>query len=276
MKIFFTFLLQFLLTSIVFSQGLSLPYSTGFDSPSEKMGWQQFRTGFSGNYDWDYTATGAFSAPTCLFHDYSVGGNTTDTVIDWFVSPPLNFTSSGTVSIKIKSEGFSNPLPDNCEIWFGTNSPNPSIGNFVQVANLSNVLPKYQWLDTIINIPFVSDSGYLALKYKTIGAAWATYAIDDIEVSSLVGVNERDSFLKNETYIFPNPFSSSTTLQFNTMITNAELNLYTVYGKKIRTKNNINENKIKIERENLSSGIYFYELIQDSKKVATGKFVISE
>ena len=99
----------------VLAQSESLPYTTGFDSGAEQMGWQQFRTGFLSTYDWGYGG-GAFSAPTCLSHDYNVGGNPDDTVVDWFVSPPINFSSPGLVAIKLYTAGFSTPFPDNCEI----------------------------------------------------------------------------------------------------------------------------------------------------------------
>ena len=158
MKIFLTFLLQCLTASILFSQGLSLPYYTGFDSPAENAGWKEYRTGFLSSYSWGTNGS--------LSHDYNVGGNSTDTVIDWFVSPPLNFTSPGTITMKVMTGGFSTPFPDNCEIWFGTNNSNPSTGNFVLIANLSYMQPQYQWLDTTVSIPFVSDSGYIALNIK--------------------------------------------------------------------------------------------------------------
>ena len=75
--------------------------------------------------------------------------------------------------------------------------------------------PKNVWLDTTINIPFVTDSGYIALKYKTIGAAWVTSKVDNIAINiPLLGINEKDNYNKITVTIFPNPFKSSTTIQF--------------------------------------------------------------
>ena len=47
-------------------------------------------------------------------------------------------------------------------------------------------------------------------------------------------------------------------------------------GQKIKTINDISGDQIKIERENLSTGIYFYELKQDKKTISTGKLIITE
>ena len=72
-------------TCLVLAQGVSLPYTSGFDSAIEKAGWQQYRTGFASLSNWTYSNFQPFSAPTCLSHDYNVGGSQADTVIDWFV-----------------------------------------------------------------------------------------------------------------------------------------------------------------------------------------------
>jgi len=270
MKALLTFLLQCLTANIVFSQGLSLPYYTGFDSPAEKAGWQQFRTGFLSVYSWGTNAGQ-------LYHDYNVGGNSNDTVIDWFVSPPLNFTSPGIITMKVKTGGFSTPFPDNCEIWFGTDNPNPSTGNFVLIANLSYMQPKYQWLDTTVNVSFVSDNGYIAFKYKTIGAAWMDYGIDSIWVSSPVGINEKENYYKIEVNIFPNPFSLQTTLQTNNLIIrNATLTVDNCFGQTIKQIKGISEQTITLHRDNFPSGLYFVRLTQNNKIIARDKLLITD
>ncbi|MBW8051955.1 MAG: hypothetical protein FVQ77_16770, partial [Cytophagales bacterium] len=76
------------------AQSLQLPYYTGFDSVSEQAGWQEFRLGILSSSHWIYTAGLFVSSPKSLFHYYNNPGNPTDTVEDWFVSPPLNFNTS--------------------------------------------------------------------------------------------------------------------------------------------------------------------------------------
>ena len=154
MKTSITIILLALIFNNAFSHGLTLPYYTGFDNPAQRAGWVQYRTGFLSSY--------SLSNINNLSHDYNVGGSSNDTVVDWYVSPALNFTASAQISMKIFTGGFSNPIPDNCDIWFGTNNPNPTTGNFVLIGSLSYMQPKYVWLDTIINVPFTAASGYIA------------------------------------------------------------------------------------------------------------------
>ena len=49
-----------------------------------------------------------------------------------------------------------------------------------------------------------------------------------------------------------------------------------MYGQKIKTINNITGNKIKIDRDNLPSGIYFIRLTQDNKTIITDKLIITD
>ncbi len=76
--------------------------------------------------------------------------------------------------------------------------------------------------------------------------------------------------------IFPNPFSTSTTLQFTTTPKNAELNIYNLYGQEIKTIKNISANKIEIDRGDLSSGIYFVRLVEGNILIGTGKIIVTD
>jgi hypothetical protein len=257
-------------SALVFGQGATLPYYTGFDNAAQQAGWQQFRTGTLSLYDWSIGATG-FSAPNQLAHDYNVGGQNTDTVIDWYVSPPLNITAPATISLKVTTSGFSTPFPDNCEVWFGTGNKNPALGNFVLIGNLSYMLPQFQWLDTLFDIPYVSDSGYIAFKYKTIGAYWSTYGIDNVLVNIPLG-----SFVENQDggmnmSVSPNPFSTCATLTTNNEMKNALLVMYDAEGREVKRIENLSGHEIILDRGCLAAGLYYYRLSQDSKITSTGK-----
>ncbi len=268
MKNLLTLLFFFSITNNSFSQGLSLPYYTGFDSPAERAGWQQFRKGVLSSYDWSNIGS--------LYHDYNVGANPTDTVIDWFVSPPLNLSSAGLVSMKVQTSGFSQPTPDNCEVYFGTGNPDPAIGNFVLIGNLSYMQPQFQWIDTSFNISTISDSGYLAFKYKTIYAAWRIYTIDSITVSQSVGIDEKNNKNNFIAFISPNPFNNFTIIKFNSDFNNVDLAIYNLSGQKVKSIDNFNGRQIKLEKENLKKGIYFIKLSRRNKIIETDKIIISE
>jgi len=76
--------------------------------------------------------------------------------------------------------------------------------------------------------------------------------------------------------IYPNPFNSSTTIQFNTTVKNVELSIYNMFGQNVKTIKNISGDKIKIDRDNLSCGVYFVRLTKDNKVIATEKLVITD
>jgi hypothetical protein len=263
MKTIITLISAFIFSS-AFSQGVPLPYNTGFDSSAEKAGWQQFRTKFLSTYSWSY---GPGFAGTGVSHDYNVGGNPNDTVIDWFISPALNITGPATMSIKVKTGGFSTPFPDNFEVLFGSNIKNPVGGNYTVIANLSNMAPQYQWLDTTFIIPFVSDSSYIALKYKTIGAAWMTYAFDNISiVAAASSVNENES--ENALEVFPNPFAESTRLQSKTAMRDASVLIYDVKGSLVKTIFNVYGNVYDLNCADLQPGIYVAAMSENGRILA--------
>jgi hypothetical protein len=76
--------------------------------------------------------------------------------------------------------------------------------------------------------------------------------------------------------IYPDPFITTTTILFDPELNNSELNIYDLFGQKLRTINHISGSKMQIARGNLTSGIYFVNITQDNKIIATGKVVITE
>ncbi|MEP7168929.1 MAG: T9SS type A sorting domain-containing protein [Bacteroidota bacterium] len=75
--------------------------------------------------------------------------------------------------------------------------------------------------------------------------------------------------------VYPNPFNQGTTLKFeNSGKDNCTMTLFNMYGQIIRTITNITTDKIEIERESLSSGLYFLQLRTDNNIRAEGKLII--
>lgn len=80
----------------------------------------------------------------------------------------------------------------------------------------------------------------------------------------------------NRIIIYPNPFSYQTTLQMNKIFKNVTLTLYNTQGRQVKQINNISGQTISLQRDNLSSGLYFLQLIQDNKILTTDKIVITD
>lgn len=86
-----------------------------------------------------------------------------------------------------------------------------------------------------------------------------------------VGIDEMTDIETDK--VFPNPFSNSATIQFNHQLKDSSLNLFNVTGERVKTINFSGES-VKIERENLSEGIYYYQIIQENGNVLKGKLMI--
>ena len=81
--------------------------------------------------------------------------------------------------------------------------------------------------------------------------------------------------LKSESLIYPNPTNQFATVEFNNPTKqNCTLTLCDLRGQIVRTINNISTDKVEIERQNLASGLYFFQLRTDSQIIATGKLTI--
>jgi len=85
-------------------------------------------------------------------------------------------------------------------------------------------------------------------------------------------IGENDFSINDNIKIYPNPFSNETTLE----LPDKELTfiLYNVLGKEVKRIENIHSPKIIIGRGNLSGGIYFYKIIEESYTLSTGKLII--
>ena len=122
--------------------------------------------------------------------------------------------------------------------------------------------------------------GYFAspsLSFGTIPLTNNFPGVNDIFVAktgSVNGITEPDPD-KNMT-IYPNPCTSSATIHFISSLIDAELNIYNLYGQKIKEMNHISGDKITIDRGGLKSGIYFINITRDNKEIMTSKIVIAD
>ena len=87
-----------------------------------------------------------------------------------------------------------------------------------------------------------------------------------------IGINE----LKNQipVDVYPNPFKQQTTFSFDASLKNVELKLHDVIGQTINYQYLEPSGKITLDRGQLNSGIYFFELLQNNVTKASGKLVI--
>lgn len=90
-----------------------------------------------------------------------------------------------------------------------------------------------------------------------------------------VGIEE-DPFKQSAHTIFPNPFNSSAIIQLNSPLYNAELTIYNAYGQIVNKVKNISGYEILLSRNNLATGMYFLQLIENNEVIVTDKLVIGD
>ena len=78
----------------------------------------------------------------------------------------------------------------------------------------------------------------------------------------------------NRYSFYPNPFFSETTFQSENSFKNATLALFDNSGKLVKQMKNIWGKTYTLHRDNLQSGLYFFQLIQNSKVILEDKLII--
>jgi choice-of-anchor B domain-containing protein len=118
----------------------------------------------------------------------------------------------------------------------------------------------------------VSKTGYVSQTF-TVSVTNGNVTTLNVNLCTTIGAVQEKERLNENAVVYPNPFSAGATC---TLLQNnpnaAELNVYDVYGKKVKCTGFIQS--VKIARENLSEGMYFYTITEKGRILATGKFVI--
>jgi len=121
-----------------------------------------------------------------------------------------------------------------------------------------------------------SDGGYILLgtTTDTTGGINADMYLVKINSLGLVSVFDNNYKTINIT-TYPNPFNEYTTINFENL-KNKEftLKIINIQGLLIRTIDNITTGQVKIERNNLVNGLYFFQLLSESQVIASGKLLI--
>ncbi len=99
---------------------------------------------------------------------------------------------------------------------------------------------------------------------------------DEIDYSACLTVSINEINNSNSINIYPNPFSTQTTLQTGNLFHNATLTVYNLYGQTVKEIKNISGQTITIFRNNLPSGLYVIRLTENNKVITTNKLIITD
>jgi hypothetical protein len=251
-------------------------YSTGFDNATQQDGWQQYRQGAADPfYDWNFQSSQAYSAPTCLMHNYPVGGSAaTD---DWFVSPSFAIPTGGMLdSLRYAFSGFGLPAAgDTVFLYLLNGSPDPDLATKTILYEFSG--PDYQndntWrLLEPVMLPAQSGNSYFAFRYRTVNN-WLDVRFDNLAISrnSAAGLNEQEA---GTVRLFPNPAAESLQLQAGSAWTAngmMELEICDAAGKRVLQQQVTNEQAVSLS---LAAGCYTYRISASGMVPVAGKLVV--
>lgn len=139
--------------------------------------------------------------------------------------------------------------------------------------------------------PTVLDTGHYPIAvsgttYATVFSLTQTqpfdvnyYFIDIVDSSTTVNVNELAENKFAITQNYPNPFSHTSTIEFNTPIAEmVEITVFNLLGKIIKTERfsaNSGKNIYTLNASDYENGVYFYQLTYQTEKI-TKRFIVNK
>jgi hypothetical protein len=127
------------------------------------------------------------------------------------------------------------------------------------------------WKHAILTFTASQPSKYITVKIIPGVKAWNQ--IDNFSIGNATSIHESSI---NKSNLFPNPFSTTTTLQTAIPLHKATLLIYNSLGQIVKQINNIAVQHIIIQRDNLPCGFYYLKVTQDNKIIMKDKLVITD
>lgn len=169
--------------------------------------------------------------------------------------------------------------------WFDTFRSDIITLNYVIQPDVSNSIWGQGSIELIITggsepFTFLWSNGETTQNIDTLDFGTYTVMITDANGCSAVGeaevsiIGNINQHLRNTFQLFPNPFSETTTLQFENAPKSATLEILDLSGKLLRIETISGKKQIEIERRNLSSGTYLLRVSDREKGVSFAKLII--
>lgn len=110
---------------------------------------------------------------------------------------------------------------------------------------------------------------YIGGSFTTAG----TTSAKNIAKWSLGSVGIEETQEQNAITLYPNPFSSQTTISFTTEQKNCKIKKVDILGKEVKTIY-FNGKELMIEKEEMKEGIYFVQIIDEKNNIVNKKIII--
>lgn len=149
----------------------------------------------------------------------------------------------------------------------GANGCNPFGGSFIEgIGSKQGFLDKmysFEWGSVLICVTHSNKNIYFNQQ--------STYT-DTITGCSMIFQNINEN-KKNRIFIAPNPFGDFFEINLMEQTEKVYLTLYDLYSRKLYTKISEQVKTFKVQRDNLPSGVYIYQLRSDKQIISTGKII---
>ncbi|MCK9613493.1 MAG: T9SS type A sorting domain-containing protein [Bacteroidales bacterium] len=119
------------------------------------------------------------------------------------------------------------------------------------------------------DICIINDELYVGGSFRKIG---------NDSISSIAKYNHPLNSIQEHhgtlTANYPNPFTEYTTLIFSKQLNEATLQVYDIIGKEVMRMENLNGKEIRISRNGISKGMYFFRVVEGNINVGKGKMIV--
>ncbi len=164
-------------------------------------------------------------------------------------------------------------------LFVGGNFTNVGVGGAYYIARIDNPIQPIKAV-IVTNNPGASPYA-IANKdgYVYLGGSFSGTGANVLKSSITIGVEEINDFIETSSF-YPNPLSTSSTLnvKLKKHADAAQLSIIDAQGKIVREQfiSDLSNNEInfRIDRNDLTAGIYYYQLMIDGQSVSSHPFII--
>lgn len=191
----------------------------------------------------------------------------------------------GYISFDFKTTIINGPVPVSCVNFYGHGirifhplSPSTTWTNYTFLLDSGGWTRDSAFIlapATSADFQLVFDSISLFQILGGYSFSSNTGSLDNVNLCATVGIEE-SKFMDSSIKIYPNPFATQTTFQTNKVLKDATLTLYNSLGQQVRQVSNIYGQTTTIYRDTLPEGLYYLQLTQGMKTIATDKIVITD
>jgi thiol-disulfide isomerase/thioredoxin len=266
---------------IIANQSFPSPIASGFETTTfPPANWFIVNPG-DDSYKWNRVTTcggfGQSSASARIqFYNIPIGG------IDEFYLAPVDLTSaaSAVMTFNLAHARYSNSYTDRLKVQVSSDcgatwttpydKSDPSLATTTTAYTSAFVPTATQWrAETVDMTPYLGQQQVM-VKFVAVSGYGNNLYVDDVNLTTSVGINEKDAPTSFEVY--PNPVSGNATISLNlAKAGKVDLEVYNAFGQLVYQRNMgdmaAGQYNTTFDSSELSAGFYYVNLILNGEKV---------